>query len=151
MLRSFRVYLFAVYALLGTSVSAMADANLDDVRCLMVYMQMGATDDPRMQTGGLIGTLYFMGKLDGRAPDLDVESLILAELPKMKEESFRIEAQRCAKELQARGDKETAMGQDLTARSAKIDKQKPDQPDKPDPQKNPPDAAQLAAPSPPPK
>jgi hypothetical protein len=116
----------------------MADANLDDVHCLMVYMQMGAVPDPRMQTGGLIGTLYFMGKLDGRAPDLDVESLILAELPKMKDESFRIEAQRCAKELQARGDKETAMGQDLTARSAKIDQQaKPEQQKKPEQQENP--------------
>jgi hypothetical protein len=124
MLHSFRVALGAACALMATTAGAMADATTDDARCLVVYMRIGASDVPQTQLAGMLGTLYYMGKLDGRTPGLDIENTVLAELPKMTADVFRTEAGRCGKEMQARGAAESAMGQDLERRAQKMEQDK---------------------------
>src|ERR1700722_15918296 len=105
-----------VGSLLLTNVSAIADPVTDDLRCAMVYMQMGTSKEPAIQAAGSLGMLYFLGKLDGRTPDLDVENRVIAELPNLKGDYFRAEAVRCGSELQKRGREVTAMGKDMMQR-----------------------------------
>ncbi|HKD46984.1 MAG TPA: hypothetical protein VKB67_04820 [Rhizomicrobium sp.] len=107
-------------ALLATNSGAAADATTNDVHCYIVYMQMGSSKEPGVQSAGIMGTLYFMGKLDGRNPDLDLENAILTEIPKLRGGVFNDEAARCQSELQARGQAETAMGKDMQQRAAKM-------------------------------
>ena len=62
---------------------ARADPNTDDVHCFLVAIKMADSDQPAQKTLGLMGQFYWMGKLDGRMPGLDMETAVMAELPKM--------------------------------------------------------------------
>jgi hypothetical protein len=57
-----------------------------------------------------------MGRLDGRAPNLDLENRIVAEMPRMTPDVIRAEGQRCGAEMQARGKLMTDVGKDLVQR-----------------------------------
>ncbi len=124
--------------ILGAAMAAMmggtaqADAVTDDVHCLLIFMQMSNVQAQAAQTGGLIGSFYYMGKLDGRAKGLDLENLIMAEIPKMTAASFQADARRCGDEMTQRGNAASDMGRDLQQRGAQLltPEQKPDQ--KPD-------------------
>ena len=121
--------------ILGVALAAMmggtarADAVTDDVHCLLIFMQMSNVQAQAAQTGGLIGSFYYMGKLDGRAAGLDLESLIMAEIPKMTEAGFQADAKRCGEEMTRRGNAASDMGKDLQIRGAQMlaPEQKPDQ------------------------
>ena len=110
--------------------TARADDITDDVHCLLIFMQMSNVQAQAAQTGGLIGSFYYMGKLDGRAKGLDLENLILAEIPKMTEAGFQADAKRCGEEMTKRGNAASDMGKDLQIRGARMlpPEQKPDQP-----------------------
>ena len=113
-------------AALGTLVMtgpALADETIDDVHCFIVAIRMADSKEPAIQTSGLMGQLYWMGKLDGRTPGLDMETAVMAELPKMLGDLFQSESQRCGKELRERGKAEVEMGQDMQKRAAEILKQ----------------------------
>jgi len=107
----------ALAGLLATSpLPEAAPAPVDtasDVRCLIVYMQISSSTDPKLQTAGLIGTMYWLGRLDGRAPDMDLESQIISELKTMVGERFRAEARRCGEILVVKGKATVDMGHDM--------------------------------------
>ena len=102
---------------------AFADPNTDDVHCFIVAIRMADSQEPAIQTSGLMGQLYWMGKLDGRTPGLDMETAVMAELPKMLGDLFQSESARCGKELRERGKAEVEMGKDMQKRAAEILKQ----------------------------
>jgi hypothetical protein len=105
---------------------ALADPNIDDVHCFLVAIKMADSNQPALQTRGLMGQFYWMGKLDGRTPGIDTETAVMAELPKMLGELFEREYARCDKELRTRGNAELEMGQDLHKRAAeKLKQEKP--------------------------
>jgi hypothetical protein len=94
-------------------------ATTNDLRCAIVYMQMISSQDTKINTAGYIGLMYWMGRLDGRAPNLDLENRIMAELPEMTPDVIRAEAQRCGAEMQVRGKALTEIGNDLVQRGEK--------------------------------
>lgn len=105
---------------------AQADPNTDDVHCFLVAIKMADSDQPAQKTLGLMGQFYWMGKLDGRMPGLDMETAVMAELPKMLGKLFERESARCGKELGERSKAEIDMGQDLHKRAAeKLKQEKP--------------------------
>src|SRR5215469_3764093 len=109
----------AAFALLAANSGAAADATTNDVHCYIVFKQLGSSKEPGVQNAGIMGALYFMGKLDGRTPDFDLETAILTEIPKLRGGVFNDELARCERELQARGEAEAAMGKDMQQRAAK--------------------------------
>lgn len=120
-----RMGLVIIGSLLMTSASALADDATNDLHCLMVYMQVSGSSDAKLQTAGTIGTIYFLGKLDGRIPGLDLEGRIITEAPKLPLAAFQAEAARCGTELKTRGQAETAMGKDLQQRGVKMFQKSP--------------------------
>lgn len=113
---------FLCGALLAAS-SAAADPDTDDVHCFIVAIKMADSDQPALQTSGLMGQFYWMGKLDGRSPGTDMETAVMAELPKMLGDLFQRESARCTMELRARGKAEVEMGRDMQQRAAEMLKQ----------------------------
>ena len=89
------------------------DDTASDVRCLIAYMQISSSSDPKLQTAGMIGTMYWLGRLDGRAPGINLESQIISEMKTMVGDRFRAEARRCGEILVAKGKVTTDMGRDL--------------------------------------
>ena len=102
---------------------AAADPDTDDVHCFIVAIKMADSNQPALQTSGLMGQFYWMGKLDGRSPGTDMETAVMAELPKMLGDLFQREYARCDKELRARGKSEVEMGRDMQKRAAEMLKQ----------------------------
>jgi hypothetical protein len=96
-----------------TATPAMADPTADDLNCFVVSLQAMQSQDVTVRASGWAGQLYFLGKLNGRTPTLDLENRVLAEVPKMIGATLQAETKRCGAEMTARGRFEAAMGQDM--------------------------------------
>jgi hypothetical protein len=136
----------AVAAAMTFSGAARADETSEDVRCLIIYMQMSNASAQAAQTGGLIASFYYMGKLDARSRSLDLEKMILAEIANMSENSFKQDAARCSNDMNMRGKQAADLGKALQQHAAQMEKlgepPKQTSPAKPDAAK--PDAAKPA-------
>jgi len=95
---------------LATPAAAQDQATRDDVRCLVLTFMMAGSANAQTQQQGFMGALYYLGKLDGRSPGLDLETRLRAEMPKMTPDQIKAEAPRCGQELIVRGQQVTAMG-----------------------------------------
>jgi hypothetical protein len=104
-----------VAALTLVPFQAMAqDADtVADVRCVAVGIRSAELPDSRQKSTGLLMALYFIGRLDGRDPKLDLEALLAAQLSKMTAADFTAEATRCGNSLATKGAQITRVGQDL--------------------------------------
>ena len=104
-----------VAALTLVPLHAMAqDADtVADVRCVAVGIRSAELPDSRQKSTGLLMALYFIGRLDGRDPKLDLETLLSEQLSKMTAADFTAEAARCGSSLASKGAQITHVGQDL--------------------------------------
>ncbi len=104
-----------VAMMMGQARAQDADTTAD-VRCLVVSVSMVASQQQNQQTAGLMSALYFLGRLDGRRPDLDLENRLVDEVTKLKPEQLREEAVRCGALLKERGKALTDMGARISQR-----------------------------------
>src|SRR5690349_24106222 len=102
--------------------TARADETSEDVRCLVIFMQMSNAQAQAAQTGGLIGSFYYMDKLDGRSQGLDLEKWILTEVANMSENSFKQDAARCGNDMTKRGQAAADLGKALQQHAAQMEK-----------------------------
>ena len=110
---------FVLAPLSAGAADSGADPDTNDVRCVIVYIEMAQSNQPLLQTSGMYGQLYWIGKLDGRDPKFDLEKRMAAEIPKMNGAFLKTEALRCSTELMKRGQKEADMGEDLAKKFPK--------------------------------
>jgi hypothetical protein len=54
--------------------------------------------------------MYYIGRIDGRVPQVDLEALLVKELSVMTQADLKSEAQRCGASLTARGQEITQIG-----------------------------------------
>jgi hypothetical protein len=123
----------AVAAILAGSPAGAEDALARDLRCLIAMGSASApgSDTPEdLKPSLLSGSMYYLGKVEGRDPDLDLEKLIADEAQKMVPEDMQDELVRCGRELGSRGEEMTSIAARLSARP---DAQPPDAPDAPAP------------------
>jgi len=110
-----------IVTLLVASVRAEAqDAEtIADVRCVAVGMQIYNSVDSTQQATGMWLSLYYIGQLRGRAPQLDIENLIVEEANKMTASDSAAEAKRCGAGLSAIAEQISRIGNDLLQRHRK--------------------------------
>ena len=65
-------------------------------------------------------SLYYIGRLDGRAPNFDLEGAMVEQMLKMTPADYASEAQRCGKRLQAKGQQITTIGKHLVERGRQM-------------------------------
>ena len=58
-------------------------------------------------------TLYYIGRLDGRRPQLDIEHLLIEETRKMADADYASEEKRCGTRLAEKGQQITEIGKHL--------------------------------------
>jgi len=121
MMKKLILGLCAAAAMMSGS-AARADETSEDVRCLVIFMQMSNAQAPAAQTGGLIGSFYYMGKLDARSRDLDLEKMILTEVSQMSEVSFQADAKRCGDDMTKRGQAAADLGKALQQHAQQMQK-----------------------------
>jgi hypothetical protein len=90
--------------MLGVALPARAqDANTQDLRCLVIAIEMSGSVDEQIRASATTVGVYFLGRLDGRAPDLDVQARVAAEMMRMKPEDLDPEVNRCTALMGTRG------------------------------------------------
>lgn len=108
-------------ALILAAASALAqpaDAKSEtrkDVRCFIVLSAV-AGGDAEAADAAMIGAQYFLGRLDGRVPGLDLEAAIAIEAPLLSESDFPGLLQSCGKTMEQRGRQVIEIGKRLEAR-----------------------------------
>ena len=106
--------LVAALALVPLQVMAQDADTVADVRCVAVGIRSAVLPDSNQNSAGLLMALYFIGRLDGRDPKLDLEASLSEQLAKMTAADFRTEAARCGNGLTIKGAQITRVGQDLS-------------------------------------
>jgi hypothetical protein len=92
---------------------ALAPDSSDDIRCLIAAVSLIQSPNNIVRAAGASSALYFLGRLDGRDPGLDLEKIILAEAKKMDSATLRSESERCGRSISTRGRMISEMGQAL--------------------------------------
>ncbi|HMI39914.1 MAG TPA: hypothetical protein VK485_01630 [Sphingomicrobium sp.] len=74
-----------------------------DLRCFLAMSATAQSEDKAASLAATIGGQYFLGRVDGRSPDLDLESAIVAEASSMTDASLKSLLQSCGQLMQERG------------------------------------------------
>ncbi|MET1111826.1 MAG: hypothetical protein ABWX67_09915 [Allosphingosinicella sp.] len=104
-------WIFVAPALLIAAAPPPDAATKDDLRCFLIMGSLAGTakEGPGMQTA-VAGTLYFLGRLEDRAPALDIEAAGAAELLAMTEADFQKDKPRCLAVIEEKGKRLIAIG-----------------------------------------
>ena len=112
------VVLLAAAVLLAPVSAIAADLNQADATCVFVGMRMSQSPDERTR-GVSIGTImYFLGKIDGRAPKYDLTAHLIEIQGHMSQDLLVSEAKRCELEIGNRATVINTIGHDLAAAAA---------------------------------
>jgi len=102
------------------SLATAEDAQtIADVRCIAVALQMSNMSGSQQMSGTMLA-LYYVGRLDSRTPNLDLESVVLKEMGKMTPADYVSEAKRCSVSLTEKGQQFTQLGKDLIERGHQL-------------------------------
>ena len=105
--------LMAILGLVSMPTGAQETVNIADIRCVVAGVKLSTAANSADQSRGFLLTLYYIGRLDGRAPKLDIENLLIAESSKMTSADDASEAKRCGAALAQKGGQITKIGKDL--------------------------------------
>jgi hypothetical protein len=113
-----RVTCAALALALMAAAPARAEApeTTTDLKCLVFSMSMGANADPSKAAIGAMAMLYFLGRLDGREPALNLETRLVQPDMQLKPADFAQLGVTCGGMLQNRGAELTAMGERIQAK-----------------------------------
>lgn len=120
-----RIKNFCVFLFLGLLAVGFPCAHADDraterdVRCVAVGIRIINLGDTQHRAVGTMLTMYYVGKLAGRTPDLDIEKWIVKQVKEMKSPDYAAEAQRCGAEMSAKGQQLVRIGKDMVRLGAK--------------------------------
>ena len=100
------------------TLSASADAQppsetVADVQCLVVGAQLAASPDQQQKLVGSMMAIYFLGRIDGRSPAVELQELLKQEATKLTGSELGRAARRCGAQLSARGAEITRIGRTL--------------------------------------
>jgi hypothetical protein len=88
----------------GAQAAPVPNARLDEsVRCFVVTSMLMNMDDPQIKSVGQMGSLYFMGRLDGALPDKDLEDRLFTLSQTLNPAELKQDVAHCGEVLKARG------------------------------------------------
>ena len=90
-----------------------ASATSADILCLVVGTRLAASSDQRQKLAGTMLAIYFLGRIDGRSPNADLQELLKRDAKKMTASELRGAASRCGTEFSRRGAEITRVGKTL--------------------------------------
>jgi hypothetical protein len=94
----------AVSSALAAAVPAAAqNDDATDLRCFVVASVLMNSTDRSQRAAGVIGSLYFMGRLDGRSPTLDWNKRLTAEMAALSGSDLSSVSASCGAIMAAQG------------------------------------------------
>lgn len=96
---------------------ALESSTLDaDLRCLVASLVLVNSTDAQERQAGMGSFSYWLGRVDGAEPNLDLEERIANLSQQMTSEDIARELVRCGSELMARGQEVQRIGNRLQSR-----------------------------------
>lgn len=95
--------LFAASLLLAGAAPPPDARTREDIRCLLATAMLADSKDPQVKQAGAAGALYYLGRLDGRSPGLDIEAAVEAEADSLTEATQGSLLKKCGATLEQRG------------------------------------------------
>lgn len=89
-----------------------------DLECLVAVTQLTASNDEAAKSAGLLGSMFFAGKIFGAQPDIDLDQSLLQAAKRIKPEQISSLLKRCGSEMQERGDQIQAAGRFLSSQGS---------------------------------
>lgn len=99
-----------------TTIARADPANrqtVADAQCMVIGARLSASSDPQQKVPGQMILMYYLGRIDGRSPNADLQRLIKDQMQKMTTSDIQNAASRCGKEFAARGDDIVRIGKSL--------------------------------------
>jgi hypothetical protein len=90
--------------------------TIDDIRCLAAGLRFAEMPDSHQKSTGMLMVLYYIGRLDGRNPDLDIEGLLTEQISKLTAAEYAALATRCGNNLSAKGQQISHLGDKMLPR-----------------------------------
>jgi hypothetical protein len=109
-----RLGYFAMSALVSVVARANGIAPESDARCVIVSLEISNLPNETEHLAGMKSALFFLGRLDGHIPKLNIERLIAREMLKMTSSDIRTEAIRCGGMLTEKGELLQRIGSDIS-------------------------------------
>ena len=109
-----RAYLALAIAplLLAAALPANPETS-KDVRCFVAMAAAAGSGDKTVSLGGAIGGQYFLGRIDGRSPGLDLASAIEAEASSLTDADLKALMTSCGQLMQDRGTAVKTIGEQM--------------------------------------
>jgi len=104
--------LFAGFALPGAA-RGVGSAQIADVRCMIVSMDLPKEDNEAAPTAAMISVMFFLGRIEGRDPHYDVKRALGGQMAVMTADDRLKERKRCMTEMLEKGKAAEQLGIDL--------------------------------------
>ncbi len=91
----------AVVLAAGAAKAEKPDTTAD-LRCLAVAMAMAGSPDPKVRDDGVFAAYYYLGRIDGREPNLNLEASLIAQFKALGAGGAKTEIQTCGLLMAAR-------------------------------------------------
>jgi hypothetical protein len=101
----------------AASATIYSPADIADARCMAVFAVMADGSEPTAKQAGVMGMIYFVGKLVGRNPTVDLEAILRSVAPDAAKDAATY-LPTCGAELQTVGHKMTVAGEALSGNSS---------------------------------
>jgi hypothetical protein len=90
----------------------------NDLRCLVVGFNLAAApDNPQVSDSAKLLAIYYLGRLHGEAPTLNLDDASYAVAASLTQQSFDTERQRCGTDFTTVGQNLITMAQHMSERS----------------------------------
>jgi len=109
----FRRALAVLIALAPASAAYAQSPQVEDLRCLLAMGAMQSNADQDLKNAGVMGSLYFLGKIAATQPDIDLGGELASEAAKLRGQPTQPLFQRCLQEFDT-------WSQQLVASSARV-------------------------------
>lgn len=98
--------MFSLVLATAAAAAQPSPADMQDLRCIAAFATLASlTDKADDQEKMLVGMLYYVGKLDGRSPGIDMAGPLktLVTQPDYLGKDLLADSERCGNEMKARG------------------------------------------------
>jgi hypothetical protein len=104
------------FLLLAAAAPPLDPETKKDVRCFLALSMLNENEDEGIRQAGLLGSQYYLGRIDGRVPGLDLEAALEAEAGSIDEAAHTALLESCGKLMETRGSEVVAIGEALERR-----------------------------------
>jgi hypothetical protein len=112
-----KYWLLAAPLVMGAGPPVDAETR-KDLRCFLAVSSLADNPDPTIKMSGMIGAQYFLGRIDGRVPSLDLERALVAEAAVITNADLPPLLGACGQQIADRGEVLTVIGKRMQNRAA---------------------------------